>query len=88
MSVIEHGVREEKSSGKTKLVESAGQSHPLGATVVSGGVNFSIYSRDASVVELLLFDRVDDAALRASSPSIQSPTVPTATGTYLSPGGK
>jgi glycogen operon protein len=31
----------------------------LGATVLSGGVNFSLYSRDATAVELLLFDRVD-----------------------------
>jgi isoamylase len=36
------------------------QSSPLGATVVPGGVNFSIYSREASDVELLLFDREDD----------------------------
>ena len=60
MSVIEHGVREEKPSVKAKLVESAGQSHPLGATVVPAGVNFSIYSRDASNVDLLLFDHEDD----------------------------
>src|SRR5579862_746573 len=39
---------------------SAGRSAPLGATVVHGGVNFSLYSRDASKVELLLFDRDDD----------------------------
>ena len=38
-----------------------GESSPLGATVVPGGVNFSVYSRDASDVELLLFDREDDA---------------------------
>jgi isoamylase len=38
-----------------------GQSSPLGATVISGGVNFSIYSRSASGVELLFFDREDDA---------------------------
>jgi isoamylase len=37
-----------------------GSSSPLGATVVAGGVNFSVYSRDATGVELLLFDRVDD----------------------------
>ncbi len=37
-----------------------GRSHPLGATVVPGGVNFSIFCRDCSAVELLLFDRVDD----------------------------
>ena len=36
-----------------------GASFPLGATVLPGGVNFSIYSKDATLVELLLFDRVD-----------------------------
>ena len=39
-----------------------GQSAPLGATILRGGVNFSIFSRDCSGIELLLFDRVDDAA--------------------------
>src|SRR5262249_25700192 len=38
-----------------------GRSSPLGATVVDGGVNFSLFSRVATGVELLLFDR-DDAA--------------------------
>ena len=38
-----------------------GQSSPLGATVRDGGVNFSVFSRSASAVELLLFDRTDDA---------------------------
>ncbi len=37
-----------------------GQSFPLGATAVHGGVNFSVFSKDAAGVELLLFDRVDD----------------------------
>jgi glycogen operon protein len=37
-----------------------GRSFPLGATVVDGGVNFSLFSRSASGVELLLFDREDD----------------------------
>jgi glycogen operon protein len=37
-----------------------GQSFPLGATVVPGGVNFSLFSRDATAVELLFFDRVED----------------------------
>jgi glycogen operon protein len=37
-----------------------GEPAPLGATIVRGGVNFSIYSRDAKSVELLLFDREDD----------------------------
>jgi glycogen operon protein len=34
---------------------------PLGATVRRDGVNFSVYSRNATGVELLLFDREDDA---------------------------
>ncbi len=38
-----------------------GRSAPLGATVVDGGVNFSLFSRNASGVELLFFDREDDA---------------------------
>lgn len=38
-----------------------GSSAPLGATVMPGGVNFSVYSRDATLIELLLFDSVDDA---------------------------
>jgi glycogen operon protein len=38
-----------------------GQSYPLGATVFPGGVNFSLFSRDCTGVELLLFDRTDDA---------------------------
>jgi isoamylase len=38
-----------------------GQSAPLGSTICEGGVNFSLYSREASRVELLLFDREGDA---------------------------
>src|SRR6476469_1618623 len=34
----------------------AGASAPLGATVLPGGVNFSVFSKHASAVELLLFD--------------------------------
>jgi isoamylase len=37
-----------------------GRSAPLRATVGCGGVNFSLYSRDASGIELLFFDREDD----------------------------
>jgi isoamylase len=43
------------------LIQNAGQSSPLGATVCHGGTNFSVFSRSASGVELLLFDREDDA---------------------------
>jgi isoamylase len=38
-----------------------GQGSPLGASVVDGGINFSLFSRTAAGVELLLFDREDDA---------------------------
>ena len=40
---------------------SEGSSAPLGATLVPGGVNFSVFSRSASGVELVFFDREDDA---------------------------
>ena len=33
-----------------------GRSCPLGATVAHGGVNFSLFSRSATGVELLFFD--------------------------------
>jgi glycogen operon protein len=38
-----------------------GQSHPLGATICDEGTNFSVYSKHAAGIELLLFDGVDDA---------------------------
>jgi isoamylase len=38
-----------------------GHSFPLGATLVDGGANFSLFSRSAAGIELLFFDRVDDA---------------------------
>src|SRR5436305_9009021 len=42
-------------------IDDVGQSSPLGATVYSNGVNFSVLFRSASRTELLLFDREDDA---------------------------
>src|SRR5262245_27487066 len=48
----------EAAMAETKPV---GRSSPLGATVVDGGVNFSLFSRTATGVELLFFDREDDA---------------------------
>ena len=42
-------------------MQTTGNSSPLGATVGRGGVNFSLFSRDATGVELLFFDRPDDA---------------------------
>jgi glycogen operon protein len=37
-----------------------GSSFPLGATVCPGGVNFSVFSKNATAVELLFFDRTND----------------------------
>jgi glycogen operon protein len=39
-----------------------GKSYPLGATVHRDGVGFSVYSKNSTAIELLLFDRVDDPA--------------------------
>ena len=38
-----------------------GRSFPIGATLVAGGANFSVFSRSAAGIELLFFDREDDA---------------------------
>ena len=59
------------------LMENTGRSSPLGATVCQGGTNFSVHSRGASGVELLLFDREDDAR-----PSCVIRVDPTANRTY------
>ena len=45
----------------TAPIAKAGRSSPLGPTVYSSGVNFSLYSRDALRVDLLFFDREDDS---------------------------
>jgi len=45
----------------------SGRSFPMGATVLAHGVNFAVFSKQASRVELLLFD---DANLRSPTRSI------------------
>ncbi|HWO92984.1 MAG TPA: glycogen debranching protein GlgX [Methylomirabilota bacterium] len=57
--------------------DDTGRSAPLGATVLPDGVNFSVFSRGASGVELLLFDREDDAR-----PTRVIPIDPAANRTY------
>lgn len=54
-----------------------GRSSPLGATIVPGGVNFSVFSRNAARIELLLFDREHDAR-----PSQVIPLDPTTSRSY------
>src|SRR5207302_8042112 len=45
---------------KKETNSTVGRSAPLGATVSSDGINFSVYSRTASGLDLLFFDREDD----------------------------
>ena len=54
-----------------------GASSPLGATPGPGGVNFSVFSKHATGVELLLFDHVDDP-----EPARAIPIDPAANRTY------
>ena len=44
-----------------KTGENASACYPLGAAIRHGGANFSVFSRHASKVELLFFDRTEDA---------------------------
>jgi glycogen operon protein len=44
----------------TDAVQHQGKSFPLGATLSSGGANFSVFAKHSSAAQLLLFDRVDD----------------------------
>ena len=45
----------------TVSIAAGGISAPLGPTVMPDGVNFSVFSRHATAVEILFFDGVDDA---------------------------
>ena|SRR5262245_25981652 len=68
--------------------EGTGESAPLGATIVPGGVNFSLFSRSASDVELLLSTGRMMPYLGASSISTLLPISLITTGTRLSPAYK
>jgi isoamylase len=53
---------EEQAAMRTpRAVPTTGRSFPIGATLATGGANFSIFSRSAANIELLFFDRMDDA---------------------------
>jgi glycogen operon protein len=71
----QHALRRELIATEKPAV--AGRSHPLGATPVPGGVNFSIYSRGATGLELLFFEREDD-----ENPSRVIPIDPATNRTY------
>ena len=72
MSSAREGVKENPHAAPT-----TGRSLPIGATLVSGGANFSVFSRSAEWIELLFFDRVEDAR-----PSRVIPIDPFANRTY------
>ena len=42
-----------------RYATSPGRFHPLGAIPDDGGVNFAVFCRNATAVQLLLFDRAD-----------------------------
>jgi glycogen operon protein len=77
MSVVLEQTVVPKMPASASRAESPGQSYPLGATILPDGVNFSLFSRSASAVELLLFDCEDDAR-----PSRVIPIDPAANRTY------
>ena len=49
-----------KRSDRVQAELHKGTTSPLGATVCPGGVNFSVFARDCTGIELLLFNRADD----------------------------
>ncbi len=46
---------------KPLIAPATGRSFPIGATLVAGGANFSVFFRSTEKIDLLLFDRADDA---------------------------
>jgi isoamylase len=57
---LEHVITSPDYLGATTAA-SRSRSSPLGSTIRDGGVNFSIFSRAASCMDLLLFDHEDDS---------------------------
>jgi glycogen operon protein len=72
MSSAREGVREKPLPAPT-----IGGSFPIGATLITGGANFCVFSRSAASIELLLFDEVDDGR-----PSRVIPIDPSTSRTY------
>ena len=77
----------ERRNARSRPVETAtpGSSSPLGATLRRDGVNFSIFSKHATGLDLLLFDHVDDAEPSRVIFVDPPPTAPITTGTCSSP---
>ena len=77
------GARETQREGILSIVtsmleqETKGRSSPLGASVSADGANFSVYSKNATSVDLLFFDGADD-----TRPSRVVPIDPATNRTY------
>ena len=63
-----------------------GSPYPLGATVTATGVNFSVFSYDATRAELLLFDTDDATQPRHMSISSPGRVEPHTIGMFTCPG--
>lgn len=50
------------------IAEQIGRPDPLGASVTNDGVNFSLFSREATAVDLLFFQREDDVVASLTVP--------------------
>ena len=61
MSTILDRAAFQKLAAPERRPYSSGRSYPLGTRILHDGVNFSVFSRGSSAVELLLFDREDDS---------------------------
>ena len=56
-----NGTVVDRKAAREEAAQQYGLSYPLGAKLVPGGANFSVYSRGASSVDLLLFEQQDDS---------------------------
>jgi glycogen operon protein len=61
VSVILEAAADETMPPAARRASNSGRSYPLGATNLPDGVNFSVFSRNASALELLLFDGEDSS---------------------------
>src|SRR5262245_6784437 len=60
VAILSRSLVAKEASAAANVVESIGRSSPLGAAVLPDGVNCSLFSRRASKINLLFFDREDD----------------------------
>ncbi len=61
-SVVSAGGERRRPPARLQMTEehSIGLHHPLGATILDGGVNFCVFARHADYLELVFFEEADD----------------------------